>query len=958
MSFLAQLRHSQPATTQTLNLCYLLEVQAVTQTVELRLSLAELHQGQLPEPGKRYRIQRQHLQHPPSFIGPADMALLQELTEADATWLQQSQGPLPATRSETLLAGILESQRCFIQTPQGGWQRLQAATSEAVDLVWRIDSSGNQRLRWQARSSGKVLLSASAATKPWVYHLDRGQLAATHHHLGAAAHEALREQDERLAPHQVKSFLHRQQTSWQQRGLPLPGILPLQVQPATITPVLRLSSRSAGHDRIQLEFRYTGDACCIQLPAGSDAERFDYWDGAVLHRLDRQIDAEAAFLQQLRPFLTRYSPGTQAGHWSSDNARLWLELLTQSRDALEKRGFRFQIETGFRHHFLLPTQWRVEIELAEDQGLQLGLHLELDGERINLLDLLKQLQQINHKASGDNACFTLPDGRLLLLPAEKVNGIMQELGDLLERSGETVRLPRNQLNRLEGLHQQLPDTTEWQGALERLEQAISLHQTPAVLEQILIGVEAELRPYQWLGVCWLQHLRQHQLNGLLADDMGLGKTLQTLAHLSLERHQGRLRQPALIIAPTSLLHNWAAEIQRFTPQLRLKIVHGPRRHRHWERLQDYDILISSYQLIVNDLSHWQEQKLSWIILDEAQQIKNPRTRVSQALRQLDSDSRLCLSGTPVENHLGELWSVLDFLMPDCLGSRADFRRYYQRPIEQEANGERMAQLQNRIAPFILRRTKDQVVKDLPAKTEIYQYIPLADDQQAFYDEQKSRSETELEHQCRDTEHSGQQQILLLSALLKLRQACCDPQLLGESSISSAKRQHCVDMIEELVAEDRAILVFSQFTSMLDLLAQDLDGLAIDYLKLTGQSRNRGQLVEAFQRGEAPVFLISLKAGGVGLNLTRADTVIHYDPWWNSAAERQATDRAHRIGQDKPVFVYKLIAENTIEEKIAQLQQYKAQISQYIDAQAQFSGEQFALKMEDVMILWQQETETR
>jgi SNF2 family DNA or RNA helicase len=248
-----------------------------------------------------------------------------------------------------------------------------------------------------------------------------------------------------------------------------------------------------------------------------------------------------------------------------------------------------------------------------------------------------------------------------------------------------------------------------------------------------------------------------------------------------------------------------------------------------------------------------------------------------------------------------------------------------------------------------------VATDLPAKTEICQYISLNEDQRVFYDEQKSAVKLALQEQLAETPGSGQRQVLLLTALLKLRQTCCDPKLLGSFDVSSAKREHCIEMVEELVEEQRAILLFSQFTSMLDLLAQDLDDLNIRYLKLTGQSRDRETLVEAFQRGDAPVFLISLKAGGVGLNLTRADTVIHYDPWWNQAAELQATDRAHRIGQDKPVFIYRLISENTIEEKITELQRHKAQISRHIDHQAQISGQQFALKLEDLMILWQQET---
>lgn len=957
MSFLAQLRQHPPSAAQTLQLCYLLEIQHTSNILALRLCVTELQQGQLHAAGKAYQIQRQHLLHPPPFITPADKVILQRLIEADAAWLQQTEGPLPAIQDAQLLLDMLASQHCFIQRPQGGWQKLLPAPSERVDLAWVVDIDGGQQLRWQAITGGKIVFSAPNATTPWVYHRDPLQLAVAHHRLGASALQALQEQTGTLPPEQITAFLQRHQASWQPLGLPLPQELPPLQHLAKITPVLHFSSRSSPRDRVELAFRYSSDLFCSQFPLAVEARQLDYWDGTQLHRLIRQDAAETAYLEQLHPYLAQHAPTNTPGCWVSDSANVWQQLLTQSRGTLEQLGFQFHIESGFRHHYVIPTHWRAEIEVTQEQVLQLCLQLELAGERINLLELLKQLQEMNHLPAGDNRCFTLPDGRLLLLPADKVNGIMAELGDLLTSSGTLVRLPRSQLNRLDGLHQQLPDATQWQGALDRLEQAISLHQTPALLEQVLTGVEAELRPYQWLGVCWLQHLKRHQLNGLLADDMGLGKTLQTLAHLSLERQQGQLQQPALIIAPTSLIHNWEAEIERFTPQLRYKIVHGSKRHQQWDTLQDYDILISSYQLIVNDLSNWQEQALSWIILDEAQQIKNPRTRVSQAVRALESDFKLCLSGTPMENHLGELWALLDFLNPDCLGRLADFRHYYQKPIEQQAHGERMVQLQSRIAPFILRRTKDQVAKDLPAKIETHQYISLADDQQAFYDAQKSCGASELQQQLADTEHSGQQQILLLTALLRLRQACCDPLLLGETDISSAKREHCIEMVEELVAENRAILIFSQFTSMLDLLAQALDKLAIDYLQLTGKSRNRQQLVDAFQRGEAPVFLISLKAGGVGLNLTRADTVIHYDPWWNSAAEQQATDRAHRIGQDKPVFVYKLIAENTIEEKIAQLQQHKASISQHINQQAQITGERFALKMADLMHLWQQETES-
>ena len=356
--------------------------------------------------------------------------------------------------------------------------------------------------------------------------------------------------------------------------------------------------------------------------------------------------------------------------------------------------------------------------------------------------------------------------------------------------------------------------------------------------------------------------------------------------------------------------------------------------------------------MARDLPLWQQQALSWVILDEAQMIKNPRTKIRRAVVQLDCRYRLCLSGTPMQNHLGELWSIFDFLMPGCLGSEREFVQFFRKPIEEQGDELRFQQLLTRISPFMLRRSKDQVAADLPRKTEVDQIIIMDNDQQALYDEIKTNSWWQLQQELAGESNSGKQQIQVLTALLKLRQVCCDPQLIGEPTISSAKRQHCIEMISELVAEGRSMLVFSQFTSMLDLLARDLQEKNIPYLMLTGEVQNRQQRVDAFQAGEAPVFLISLKAGGVGLNLTRADTVIHYDPWWNSAAQQQATDRAHRIGQDKPVFVYKLIMQASIEEKIAELQLRKAQLGKQIGEQAQHNSEQFALKLKDLLALIQ------
>jgi len=902
---------------------------------------------------KPYRIQRQHLQHPPPFLSQEDVRLLNILLAANPDWLQQTRGYLPAGEGEALIPMLLKTQRTYLITPQGRWQKLSLGNPVCVNLGWLPEHSGVYHLKWRTHGAWKLLVLDEDARYPVAYDATPGVLATTQHDLDPAALDALQQARRALTFDAIDAFLADYGDTWRALGLPLPVAPTPLARAVKLSPVLRFTSksdpgaRSGSEDCVVLNFRYTSEFYCTCIPFSAGPDMHDYWDGVHFNRLARNRVRETRFHQCLLPFMDQFETTAGQGVWCSQRDSYWQRLLTESRSELEREGFEFSFAPGFRRHFVVADRWQLKIDDGETGFLSINLLVETNGGIVNLFDLLGQLQALIRRQSGDDSVLTLADGRLLILPRQILISIMDELGDLLVNQAGTLRLPLSQISRLEGLRRHLPESTRQRGAVAHLEFAASLHQTPAMLGRILDGVEAELRSYQWLGVCWLQHLKRHRVNGLLADDMGLGKTLQILAHLSLEQQQGQLKVPALIVVPTSLLHNWAAEMRRFTPHLRYKILHGSGRRQWWGKLQDYDVLISSYPLIVNDLCHWQEQALSWIILDEAQQIKNSRTQVSQALRQIACEFRICLSGTPVQNHLGELWSLLDFLMPGCLGDYSEFRRYYQKPIEQEANQARMAQLQARIAPFLLRRTKDQVATDLPAKTEICQYIRLNQDQQDFYDAQKSAVKLALQEQLAEPGGGGQRQILLLTALLKLRQICCDPKLLGASDVSSAKRAHCIGMIEELVEEERAILLFSQFTSMLDLLAQDLDDLNIRYLKLTGQSRDRETLVEAFQRGDAPVFLISLKAGGVGLNLTRADTVIHYDPWWNPAVELQATDRAHRIGQDKPVFVYRLISENTIEERITELHRQKAQISQHINHQAQISGQQFALRLEDL-----------
>jgi SNF2 family DNA or RNA helicase len=418
--------------------------------------------------------------------------------------------------------------------------------------------------------------------------------------------------------------------------------------------------------------------------------------------------------------------------------------------------------------------------------------------------------------------------------------------------------------------------------------------------------------------------------------MGLGKTVQTLAHLAIEKQAGRLRKPSLIVAPVSVLGNWQQEIRRFAPQLQLLTLHGAKRKSYFASIAGTDIVLIGYPALVLDSDSLLTQEFCFVILDEAQTIKNPQAKVSQVARALRSEHRLCLTGTPMENHLGELWSLFDFVQPGLLGERQPFQRQYRTPIENNGDTQRAAALSRRIQPFLLRRTKDAVARDLPPKVQIIEPIELDERQRDFYDGirlgQHRRVQEAIQHQG-----LARSQITVLDALLKLRQACCDPRLVKRATqddpapapaeaqlpdAPSAKLDWLRTTLPELIAEGRRILLFSQFTSMLSLIEALVQELGIPYCLLTGETLNRTELVDQFQTGQVPLFLISLKAGGTGLNLTAADTIIHYDPWWNPAVEAQATDRAHRIGQTKTVFVYKLIARGTVEEKIMQLQAEK------------------------------------
>jgi len=468
-------------------------------------------------------------------------------------------------------------------------------------------------------------------------------------------------------------------------------------------------------------------------------------------------------------------------------------------------------------------------------------------------------------------------------------------------------------------------------------------------------LETVLRPYQKQGVAWLHFLRANGFGGILADEMGLGKTVQTLAFLkncSSRREEAlsskseignwkseidqslvtsAATKPHLIVCPTSLVFNWVAEAKKFTPELKVLALHGPERHARFNEIATSDIVVTSYALIRRDAEKYRGLEFDTVALDEAQHIKNRQTQNAQAVKAVRAKHRIVLTGTPMENSVLDLWSIFDFLMPGYLGTAKDFHERYELPIAKEKNAEAQTRLARRLRPFMLRRLKKEVAADLPAKLEQISFCELTPDQRSVYQQVIEASRKEVLAAV-GAQGIAKSRMVVLTALLRLRQVCCDLRLLKLDNVNpanaSGKLEMFGELLEEVIDGGHRLLVFSQFVGMLTLLKERLAEEKIEFCYLDGSTTDRAAVVKKFQTNAAiPVFLISLKAGGVGLNLTGADTVIHFDPWWNPAVEDQATDRAHRIGQTKVVTSYKLITRDTVEEKILTLQNRKRKIIQ-------------------------------
>lgn len=739
------------------------------------------------------------------------------------------------------------------------------------------------------------------------------------------------------------------------------------------------------HDEIVPMLRLAFDYYGHRVEADSPQALIQYMVDGQLQIIERQTERESELRAALVERASRcefqiarnLTSRIQMGDFKLDDLVLWpfdstnplsptgggrqaLDFVEDVVPTLKAQGWHVIIDPAWPCHLYDGTpQISGEIKQHEASWFSVGLNYEVQGQEFDLMpvlinlvdsiseDVLENEQELLKSLSGRHFVARLKDGRYARVPVEPLIPALRFIRDLNQQ------MHAAQAGAISDLAQALagsniPFTCDKAlltlGA--RLRDLSNRRDRPNELPDPPLSFAGDLRPYQKTGMAWMCALSETGFGGVLADDMGLGKTVQTLAFLATRRdtrdqripvttdrtrtpreteQSPTQRRPCLLVVPTSLVSNWVREATRFTPDLSVLALHGPDRKQHFEKIAQHDLVITTYPLLHRDSEVLFSHEYDTVILDEAQNVKNPASQVARLVRQIPGRNRLALTGTPMENNLEELWCLFDWLIPGLLGNRKSFGERFRKPIEKEGNRKRQAILSKRITPFLMRRTKDQVVTDLPARTEMAEVVQLTGSQRALYETVRSTMHERV-RQALAQKGLASSRITVLDALLKLRQACCDPQLVklpsAASITTSAKRVRLLEMLESLVAEGRRVLVFSQFVEMLSLIESDIDAKGWSYLILTGQTQQRGKLVDAFQSGNASIFLISLKAGGVGLNLTAADTVILYDPWWNPAIERQAMDRAHRIGQDKPVFVHRLIAEGTVETRIAEMQARK------------------------------------
>jgi superfamily II DNA or RNA helicase len=866
---------------------------------------------------------------------------------------------LTGSADGALLEKLLTGLPCFFDKPSSG--QLTLGPRRALRIGWDAREDGTQKLTLSVdAASPKTRLLAADGLWYW------DPQACTIGHVDGEprlAQAVLRAPP--LLPEQVPLLMERWRDAPLLAALPKPAqtgaIERRQVKPQPVLTLRALAVKASNSPHYQagcarLAFDYAG----ARVPASPAPLSERRRQNGCIVEIVRDRASEVAALERLESAglipadIFGFFPGIARGELNDNDFVLEhrprmlasVEQMFTLAPRLRDLGFRLESAEGFPFDLLdepADDAWFANVE--EEQGnpwFDLRLGIVIDGKRIDLLPVLQRLLSdpafalTPRKGEAADAVWLVPidERRRIPIPLSKLRELVAPLLEWLEgpieRDG-VLRLRRAHAGVLEDLAKSMEQP--WLGG-ERLRAELERRRAPRLPVSEPAGFRTTLRGYQRDGLAWLQFLADAGLGGILADDMGLGKTVQILAHLLAEKQRGRLDKPALVIAPTSLVANWRDETARFAPDLSVLVVHGPERGGSHAAIPHYDLIITTYPLLMRDREVLIAYDYSVLVLDEAQAIKNAKSRSAVIVRELKARQRIAMTGTPLENHLGELWAQFDAVEPGLLGNDKRFTRFFRTPIEKHGDVERRERLNRRIAPLLLRRRKEDVLTELPPKTEIARRIELEGTQRELYETLRL---TQHERVLAEVRKRGlaQSSIIVLDALLKLRQVCCDPRLVkldgARHAQQSAKLDYLLTLLDSLVEEGRRVLIFSQFAQMLALIAQALDERRLRYQMLTGDTPGtaRAALINRFQSGEVPLFLISLKAGGVGLNLTAADTVIHYDPWWNPAVEAQATDRTHRIGQDKPVFVYKLICAGTVEEKIQALQQRKADLARAV-----------------------------
>ena len=899
------------------------------------------------------------------------ISALQLMIQMAGGSLTREQGiPLAEQNSTKCLETIIETGRCVWKNPNS--PPLMLGKAKKPQFSWEVREDAHQHFNIHLNEKpAKVMILEHA----WYIDLEENECGPLNTEVPPKLLNNLLRAPK--IPPQAVSRVRQSLKAWSQVESLLPQILKTKrVQPPKrITPELHLDyqiisvprhlyTELSRHSKAVSYWHHGDETSQIEVPTAEIL--FDYggklipyssvntekattfFKNGQVQILDRDLAQEKRLVSKLKKhdifananILSNVSPTRDTlvlPNLQTDAACLEFSLNTLSD--LEATGWKVvRIDNTFVELVQdTDLEWYSELEdTSEYDYFSFRLGIVVEGEPIDILPLVTRListsstKKLSMLADNERVTLPLDSGKMLAIPFSRIKPIVNILFELYdtELTKGGLKINKHQATLLADIEKAFQTSQmRWMGGDKLL--SLSQHLanfSNAPSRKAPKTFKATLRGYQQSGVNWLQFLREHQLGGILADDMGLGKTIQTLAHLCIEKNRGRLTKPCLIVAPTSLMHNWQSETSRFAPHLKTLVFHGDDRHSKSEKISQCHLVFTTYPLILRDKKIFLAHQFYYLILDEAQFIKNHKARSTQIIHQIQAEHRLCLTGTPMENHLLELWSLFHFLMPGFLGKLEQFKKVFKTPIEKQNDLLKQQGLAQRIKPFLLRRTKQEVLKDLPEKTEIIHKITLEGPQRDLYESIRLSMEEKVKNIVAQ-KGLKRSHLIILDALLKLRQTCCDPKLLSLSSAEkahghSAKLDALMQMLPSMVEEGQKILVFSQFTKMLKLIEEQLNQAQLEYVKLTGATKRRDKAIRAFQEGNTPIFLISLKAGGTGLNLTAADTVIHYDPWWNPAVENQATDRAHRMGQKKPVMVYKLLTADTVEETIHEMQQKK------------------------------------